>query len=167
VGPFPAYVTGRRRDVVAWNRANDAIYGWSHMPEERRNVVRCMFLELSARKLHVDWEQEAPLSIAALRAKAGRDLSDPDYKELIGSLLEQSTEFAAMWRRQDVRGRLEGHVRLRHPHVGRLDLEYTSLEVTEQPSLRLYLFAPVADGRSESKLREVLNGASASNARSG
>jgi len=165
--PFPAYVTGRRRDVVAWNRASDAIYGWSQMAHEQRNVVRCMFLEPSARKLHVDWDQEAPLSIAALRSEAGRDLSDPDYKELIGSLLKQSTEFAAMWRRQDVRGRLEGRVRLRHHRVGRLDLEYTSFQVTQQPSLRLYLFAPVADGRSKSKLRDVLRGPSASNARSG
>lgn len=165
--PFPSYVTGRRRDVVAWNRTSDMIYGWSGMPDERRNVLRSMFLEPATQKLHLDWAQEAPLSIAALRAEAGRDLGDPDYRELIRDLLEQSTEFAAMWERQDVRGRLEGQVRLRHPHVGRFDLEYTSLQVAEQPSLRLYLFAPIADGRSESKLGEMLNSRSASNARSG
>jgi transcriptional regulator with XRE-family HTH domain len=165
--PFPAYVTGRRRDVVAWNRASDVIYGWSRSPDDGRNVLRSMFLVPSTRKLHVDWEQEAPLSIAALRAEAGRDLGDPDYRELIRELLERSNEFAAMWARQDVRGRREGQIRMRHPQVGRFDLEYTSLQVTEQPSLRLYLFAPVVDGRSESKLREIVNSASARDARSG
>src|SRR5206468_8868135 len=27
--PFPAHVAGRRRDVLAWNRASDMINGWS------------------------------------------------------------------------------------------------------------------------------------------
>ncbi len=159
--PFPAYVTGRRRDVVAWNHASDVIYGWSGLPDDKRNILHFMFLVPSARKLHVEWEQEAPLSIAALRAEAGRDLSDPDYRELIRELLEQSPEFAMMWPRQDVRDRLEGYVRMRHPQLGRFDIEYTSLQVTDQPSLRLYLFAPLADVRSASKLREILNSASA------
>ena len=62
-----------------------------------------------ARHLLVEWEKEAPLSVAALRAEAGRDLGEPDYRELVTELLERSPEFAAIWARQDVRGRLEGN----------------------------------------------------------
>jgi hypothetical protein len=108
----------------------------------------------STRRLLLDWEKEAPLSVAALRAEAGRDLSEPDYQELITRLVEGSPDFAAMWARQDVRGRQEGMKRFQHPELGRLDLEFTSFQVAEQPSLRLYLYTP-ADPRTERKLQEA------------
>ena len=152
--PFPAHVTGRRRDVLAWNVVSDAIHGWSKQPEQKRNVLRFMFLVPSVRRLLVEWEREAPLSVAALRAEAGPDLGDSDYRDLIAELVEGSVEFAAMWARQDVRGRQEGITRFRHPVFGRFDLEFTSFNVVEHPSQRLYIYTPI-DGRSAAKLREI------------
>ena len=35
----------------------------------------------------------------------------------------------------------------------RLELDFTIFRVTEQPSLRLYLYTPAADGPTEAKLR--------------
>ncbi|TMC29356.1 MAG: hypothetical protein E6J24_16675, partial [Chloroflexi bacterium] len=134
--PFPAHVTGRRRDVLAWNVVSDAIHGWSKQPEQKRNVLRFMFLVPSVRRLLVEWKREAPLSVAALRAEAGPDLGDSDYRDLITELVEGSVEFAAMWARQDVRGRQEGITRFRHPVFGRFDLEFTSFNVVEHPSQR-------------------------------
>jgi len=155
--PFPAHVAGRRRDLLAWNRASEAVNGWSQLPEDKLNLLWFMFLVPSTRRLLLDWEKEAPLSVAALRAEAGRDLGEPDYQELITELIEGSREFAAIWARQDVRGRQEGLKRFQHPELGRLDLEYTSFQVAEQPSLRLYLYTP-ADERTETKLRETVPG---------
>jgi transcriptional regulator with XRE-family HTH domain len=154
--PFPAHVTGRRRDVLAWNRASEAINGWSRLPDDKRNLLWFVFMVPSTRRLLVDWEQEAALSVAAFRAEAGRDLSEPDYQELIADLLEGSSDFAAIWARQDVRGRREGLKRFQHPELGRFDLEYTSFQVAEQPSLRLSLYTPADDGRSETTLREIV-----------
>jgi transcriptional regulator with XRE-family HTH domain len=154
--PFPAHVSGRRRDVLAWNRASEAINGWSRLPGDRRNLVWFMFMVPAARRLLVEWETEAPLTVAALRAEAGRDLSAPDYQELIADLLESSPDFAALWARQDVRGRREGLKRFQHPALGRYELEFTSFQVAEQPSLRLALYTPADDGRSETTLREIV-----------
>lgn len=89
---------------------------------------------------------------------AARDLSEPDYQELIAELLESSQEFAAIWARQDVRDRSEGLKRFNHPELGRFDLEYTSFQVAEQPSLRLALYTPAADGHSERTVREIVAG---------
>ena len=94
--------------------------------------------------------------MAALRAEAGRDLSAPDYQALISDLLEGSPDFAAIWARQDVRGRREGLKRFQHPRLGRFDLEFTSFQVAEQPALRLSLYTPADDGHSETTLREVV-----------
>jgi transcriptional regulator with XRE-family HTH domain len=158
--PYPAHVTGRRRDVLAWNRASEAINGWSQLPEGKRNILWFVFLVPATRRLLVEWEKEAALSVAALRAEAGRDLGEPDYQELITELLEGSADFAAIWGRQDVRGRQEGLKRFRHPEFGRFDLEFTSFQVAEQPSLRLYLYTLADDGQSETKLREAVTAAS-------
>jgi transcriptional regulator with XRE-family HTH domain len=152
--PFPAHITGRRRDVLAWNRASEVINGWSRLPEDRRNLVWFMFMVPHAQQLLVDWETEAPLTVAAFRAEAGRDLSDPDYQELITALLQGSPEFEAIWARQDVRGRREGVKRFRHRELGRFDLEFTSFQVAEQPSVHLALYTP-ADDQSESTVRAI------------
>jgi transcriptional regulator with XRE-family HTH domain len=158
--PFPAHISGRRRDLLDWNRTSEIVNGWSRLPEDRRNLVWFMFMEPHARRLLVEWEKEAPLTVAALRAEAGRDLSDPDYQELITEMLEGSPDFAVIWARQDVRGRREGLKRFNHPVMGRFDLEYTSFQVAEQPSLRLSLYTPADDGHSEFTLREVVSAAS-------
>ena len=57
-----------------------------------------------------------------------------------------------------MRGRQEGLKRFQHPELGRLDLEFTSFQAAEQPSLRLYLYTPAEDGRTETKLRETVAG---------
>lgn len=153
--PFPAQIAGRRRDILAFNRASDAIYGWSRMPEGERNSMRLLFLVPSTRRLFLNWEHEAAVAVAAFRADGGRDLSEPDYQELIKELIERSPEWASLWTRQDVRGRPEGLKRLQHPKLGRVDLEFTIFQVAEQPSLRLYLYTP-ADERTETKLRDTI-----------
>ena len=109
-----------------------------------------------SRRLMLDWERESALAVAAFRADAGPDLAEPDCQELITELLEGSPDFAAIWARQDVRGRQEGRKRLQHPELGRLDLEFTIFHVAEQPTLRLYLYTPANDGPTEKKLRETL-----------
>jgi hypothetical protein len=62
-----------------------------------------------------------------------------------------------MWARQDVRGRREGLKRFQHSEFGRFDLEFTSFQVAEQPSLRLSLYTPADDGRSERTVREIVS----------
>lgn len=111
----------------------------------------------ASRRLMLGWEHETSLAVAGFRSDAGQALVEPDYQELINQLLEGSSEFAAMWTRQDVRGRQEGLKRLQHPVLGRLDLEFTIFHIAEQPTLRLYLYTP-ADERADTKLREAVPG---------
>jgi MmyB-like transcription regulator ligand binding domain len=153
--PYPAQIAGRRRDILAWNRASDAIYGWSRFPDDQRNSMRVLFLDPATRRMFMDWENETAVAIAAFRADAGRDVSDPDYQELINDLVEMSPRWASLWRKQDVRGRPEGLKKLQHHSLGRINLDFTIFQVAEQPSLRLYLYTP-GDERTEIKLREAI-----------
>ena len=55
--PNPSCITGRRYDVLAWNRAYAAIFGDpAKMPDGRRNMLWRLFTDPASRKLHPDWE---------------------------------------------------------------------------------------------------------------
>lgn len=53
--PAPAFVLGRRMDVLAWNALGDAVVGFSRMAAAERNMPRQTFLEPAARELYPDW----------------------------------------------------------------------------------------------------------------
>ncbi len=153
--PFPAHVAGRRGEVLAWNRPSEQLFCWSELPEGRRNSLWLVFMRPTCSFAVDSREHELKLMVASFRAEAGRDLADPDYQELIGDLLRGSPEFAAIWDRQDVRGRPEGLKSLDHPVFGRLDLEFTTYRVGEQPGLKLVLYAPLRGSATAAKLRQA------------
>lgn len=51
----PAFVLGRRMDVLAWNALGDALGGFSGLPAGERNMPRQAFLAPGARELYPDW----------------------------------------------------------------------------------------------------------------
>jgi hypothetical protein len=93
--------------------------------------------------------------VASFRGEVAPFLDEPEFQELIADLLERSPEFAALWARQDVRGRPEGWKLLDHPELGPLDLEFTTYRVNDEPGLKLVLYAPEAGSATDLLLREV------------
>jgi transcriptional regulator with XRE-family HTH domain len=152
--PYPAIVLGRRWDVLAWNRAYVRVLGdYRELPEGRRNALWSMFMRPSRRRLIRDWAREAEIMVASFQRSTAAYLDEPEFQELITDLREQSPEFAALWARHDVRGRLEGWKRLDHAELGYLDLEYTTYQVNDEPGLRLVLYTPEAGSRTDAILR--------------
>jgi hypothetical protein len=87
----------------------------------------------------VDWEDGAAATVALPRAEAGREPQDRALRELIGEPSTAGADFRTLWAAHDVRIRLEGVKRLRHPELGLL--ERTSEE-------RLKLLTSLAATRS-------------------
>lgn len=48
--PHPAYITGQRWDVLAWNAAAEDIFAFGRLPEEDRNTLLLMMTNKRARK---------------------------------------------------------------------------------------------------------------------
>src|SRR5580658_9218158 len=64
----PAYITGRRWDVLAWNAAADEIFAWSRLAEQDRNVLICMLTNPATRRLFgAAWTDEAKRMVAQFR----------------------------------------------------------------------------------------------------
>ena len=128
----PAYVSGRRSDILAWNRMAAAVFGdWSELPVEERNWARLVFLKPEYRELFVDWDQKAYDMVSYLRMDAGCHADDPLLSSLVGELSLKSEEFRRLWATHDVKEKTYGVKRLRHPLVGDLALHFESFRLSD------------------------------------
>jgi transcriptional regulator with XRE-family HTH domain len=143
----PAYVLGRRWDVLAWNKAAVTVFGdFGRLEGDARNIIHMMFANESHRRLLADWDDLAPLSLAMFRADSARYAGDPDFERLIALLMNESAEFRVWWPRHDVVHQPSTVKRIRHPTVGQLVFEYMSLDVTDRPGMRFVVCTPSGNG---------------------
>jgi transcriptional regulator with XRE-family HTH domain len=128
----PAFVVGRRMDVLAWNRMAAALMSdFAELPRERRNMLRHVFLDPASHELYPDWEVVAEETVAYLRLATGIDPDDADLAALVGELTLNSGVFAQLWTRHDVREKTHGSKRFAHPLVGPMTLEYETLTLPD------------------------------------
>jgi transcriptional regulator with XRE-family HTH domain len=83
----PAYVTGRRWDILAWNAAADEIFAFSRLPDADRNVLLCVLTNPSARLLFgTTWAEEAKRMVAQFRATHDLWAGDAAFRDLLNRL---------------------------------------------------------------------------------
>jgi len=141
----PAYVTGRRWDILAYNRAAAAIFTeFASLPQGRQNILWWVFTVPAARDVLADWEGEAQALLARFRAAAGRHVGDPEFAELIEELHALSPQVRIWWPRHEVRDRGSGAKVFRHPAVGEFRLQPAVLkeELTPEQNLVIYSAEP-------------------------
>ena len=139
--PFPAYLKGRRWDVLAANRTARALFtDWSAREPGDRNLVWWMFTDPEARKVYVHWEKEASDMLGRFRAAAGRRPDDPDFTDLIERLHQASPEVRSWWPRHDVAPVGGGTKHLHHPALGDVAFQHTVLQVADHPEQTLVYF---------------------------
>lgn len=155
-GDNPAYIMGRRWDILAWNEAAAAMLGdFATMSPLDRNTVVQMFTKPINRELIVDWEKHAKVILAEFRANYGQYHDDPAFGELIHYLQAHSEAFRDWWENYyQVGGQVELHKQVNHPLVGRLRLWQTSFYVDDSPNLRLVIYLP-GDEVTAQKLQQL------------
>ena len=141
----PAWVRNGRHDIVAMNQLARALYS-PVLADPRRpaNTTRFVYLNEAAHEFFVDYDRIANDAAAMLRLEAGRAPHDKALIELVGELSTRSELFRQRWASHDVQFHLSGQKRLRHPVVGRLDLDYESMEIPSQPGLHLNVYTAPA-----------------------
>ncbi|GAA4903345.1 helix-turn-helix transcriptional regulator [Streptomyces coeruleoprunus] len=150
----PAFVLGRRLDILAWNRLGRALLGdFEAMDPQDRNMARHVFLSPSARTLYVDWEAKATEVVSVLRMYAGCSPDDPQLSTLVGDLSVHSPEFRSLWAAHLVQEKGHGVKRLHHPLVGELTLSYETLRLPDDHDLSLVTYTAEPDSLSAESLR--------------
>ena len=138
----PAYLLGRRLDILAWNEAACALLGvdLDALAPEHRNMARLVFLDDAARDLWANWPEKARTTAGGLRMHAGAYPNDPRISALVGELAIYSPEFRRLWAGQEVWQRPHGTVVFHHPKVGDLRLAYEALSVPDAPDQLLVTY---------------------------
>ncbi|MGC3000736.1 helix-turn-helix domain-containing protein [Streptomyces sp. G35A] len=154
VDGVPAYVVGRRSDILAWNRMAAALFGdWGKLPAQERNWARLVFLDPSHRELFVDWDRKASDIVAYLRMDAGCHPDDPRLSSLVGELSVKSEEFRRLWATHDVKEKSHGVKRVRHPLVGELTLFFESFRPADDTEQSLVTYHAEPGSPSAEALR--------------
>jgi transcriptional regulator with XRE-family HTH domain len=155
----PAYVLGRRWDVLAWNRAANVVFGpYEQLDGDERNALHLLFADPEHRRLLVDWELVARASLAMFRGDYARYAGDRAFERLVDRLMHLSPEFAQWWSQREVASPLTGQKHIDHPTAGRMVFEYSSLGVGDQPDMKLVIFTPLEEEATAKKLDRLLRG---------
>jgi hypothetical protein len=147
-----AIVLGRRMDVLAWNSlAGALIVDFDSVPVAGRNIVRLLFLEPRVSARYADWDSVAADAVAHLRIAAAT-AGDSALQALVDELTIKSDVFAELWARHEVRAKSYGRKTFDHPAVGRLDLDYEALALSE-PGQTLVVYRAPRRSPAETSLR--------------
>ena len=140
----PAYITGRRWDILAWNAAADEIFAFSRLPEDDRNTLICVLTNRQTRRLFGSgWADEAKRMVAQFRATHDLWAGDPAFVELLARLRQNCPEFTGWWEAHDIKSAIGGRKLLKHPKKGLLRFEHASFQANDDPALKLIIYTQV------------------------
>lgn len=152
----PAFVLGRRTDVIGWNRLGAAlITDFGAIPEQDRTFIRLLFADPAMRSLYADWPGVVELAIAQLRRDSARYPDDPELTRIVSELSAQFPEFADIWTAHEVAGRGTGSKTLHHPVVGELTLDWEILASAMDPDQQIVLWTAAPGSESVTRLRRL------------
>ena len=140
----PAYITGRRWDVLAWNAVADDIFAFSQIAEADRNsLIRVLTNPDTRRLFGAGWADEAKRMVAQFRATHDLWAGDPAFLELLERLRQGCPEFTGWWEAHDIKSVVGGRKVIDHPQRGVLRFEHASFQANDDPALKLVIYTPV------------------------
>ena len=142
--PNPAYITGRRWDVLAWNKAAEQIFAFSRAAEEDRNTLISVLTKPASRRLFgASWADEAKRMVAMFRKTHDLWAGDPAFVDLLDRLRSGCPEFESWWKTHDIRDVAAGVKRIVHPKKGVLRFQHASFQCNDEPGLKLVIYTPI------------------------
>jgi len=140
----PAYVTGQRWDVLAWNAAAAALFGFDQREEAERNILLLVLTRPEARRLFgATWAAKAQRMVAQFRVNYDLWAGDPAFETLLDRLRRDCPEFPAWWEAHDVRNTPAARKQLCHPEAGIVTYDYATFQSNDDPALKLALYTRV------------------------
>lgn len=155
LNPSPAYVLGRRWDILAFNRGADLLSDFSRLSGRARNLVWRLFMDDDARCRLGDPQCSMRRCVAQFRAVVSKYPNDAAIAELIADLRASSEDFRNLWAEHDVLGSVEGLKRYVHPVVGNMTLDHISFQLPGDGDMRMIVLTPVPGSESENKLHRL------------
>lgn len=158
LSPLPAMLLDHRLDYLAWNAEAVALMlDFGAVAPERRNSMELCLFDLRMADFYVDRDTVLAEGVADLRAAWATQPDDERLGGLIERWCARSPEFAHCWEQRDVRVQGRGVKRLRHPVLGRIDVDFEVLHPMTDPHERLVIYRG-ADAASRQALDRIAEG---------
>ena len=155
--PNPAYIRGRRWDVLASNKAAQILLGFPDVTfGPKPNLLWRFFANPEALTCHPKWDEIGPRIVAQFRAVAARYPDDQVIRGLISQLQSRSEAFRQWWAQHDVFEARQGFKQFYHPSVGDLTLDHVTLAIPDYADVRLVAYSVEPGSESERKLRRLV-----------
>jgi transcriptional regulator with XRE-family HTH domain len=142
----PAQILSDLGDVLAQNAMAEALFGSvcavrAHDHQQDHNIVWRWFNDPRLRAAYPAEEHDyhSRLLVADLRAAVTRRGSDATATALVDRLRASSTEFAELWDLHEVAVRRRSRIKVQHPTIGHIELDYETL-LTPAEDQRLLMF---------------------------
>ena len=145
LGARPAHVLNLCWDVVGWNAASDALFGFSARAASEQNMLWMLFSDDAVSSRMDDWDRQAPKILASFRRDYARALDDPEMVALVQRVSDASPRFRELWRCHDVRGECRGRRSFVRDGAGTVAYEHATFVVDEDQHLRLVIYGAVPD----------------------
>jgi transcriptional regulator with XRE-family HTH domain len=141
--PFPAYLTGRRWDVLACNAAAAELFGdFGAIAGEHPNILLFALTHPAAKTLFgAGWSIEAKRITALFRSTFDLFAHDPAFVELVSRARRGCASFDGWWADHDIRTPSSG-IKTLHTRSGVCRYEYTSFQANDDPALKLAIYMP-------------------------
>lgn len=140
--PGPAYVSGQRWDLLAWNGAAvDLLADFGLRATGERNILLFMFADPEARRLFgAGWAEEARRMLSLFRVTHDLWPGDASFVDLVERLRVGCAEFESWWSDHEVAMPRSGSKRL-HLRSGHTVLyEYATFQANDDPALKFSLY---------------------------
>lgn len=151
-GCSPAYVIDRWWNIVVANGAARDVFA---LREQDHNCVVAFFTNAERRKRYPNRAEVGSAVVSQLRADAARFPDDEGFRTLVSGLLTESPEFAELWERHEVNRAHPSERVIVHPVAGKLELEQTTLAITDCQDARLVLFTALPNTDTAQALAEL------------
>lgn len=138
--PTPAFVVGRRLNVLGWNAAwADFVAPLGLLDhEEQPNLAWFTFRDPAARQVLRNWSEAADMFAAALSRAKLRWPGDDSLLETIDAL-RRHPDFAARWKPHHVGANISGMLHIDHPVHGLVQVPFETLEADRDQSIIVWL----------------------------
>jgi transcriptional regulator with XRE-family HTH domain len=145
----PAQIVSDLGDLLAQNPVAEALFGSvcsvrRHDCDQDHNIVWRWFNDPALRAAYPADEHDyyGRSHVADLRAAVARRRGDAAATGLVERLRAGSPEFAALWDRHDVGVRRCSRVRVQHPTIGLIELDFETLRTSNEDQRLLMFTAP-------------------------
>ena len=142
---YPAYITGLRWDLLAWNQAAEELFGgFTKVREQDRNLLLLMLTAPEMKNLFgAAWKAEGRRMLARFRTTYDLWAGDPAFVELRELLRERCSQFESWWNTHELGSNAGVQKLLNHPVNGPLSFSTASFQANDDSSLKLVIYTPL------------------------